>query len=373
MSISKTQAAKLNAVDSAREFLARGGRLDYGTLAFDSSYPTGGESVSFGFTPAAVFIEPQAGYSFEYDHTNGKIKAFTPGKQLIVEEAVTVASNIGYLKHLPFYILSVDVTAGDTTGQASVIPTGETAATHQCAVTFTSGKLTFFATDAVTAVRVTYIPLHQTGPFSSANLVVDEVIAASASKTALANRAAAVQYVWDDTDGKLDGLEPVGEAPSATNKAVVDITNATPGTDIDFNAADNGNSIKVTYIKYGAFGAYQQLGDGDLTLASEAYNFTNNGYNYLAIPGLGTALVGEDGTTANVELRWAGPSGSVGAGIPVLDFKMNAWNTNEGTAIVTLAVPIILLNALDNYNALLEVGYGTDLSGLASVKYLAIG
>jgi len=49
---------------------------------FDSSYPTGGEALTakqFGLN-ALVFVlpAPAAGYMFEFDHANSKLKAFTP-------------------------------------------------------------------------------------------------------------------------------------------------------------------------------------------------------------------------------------------------------------------------------------------------------
>lgn len=373
--MTKTKDTGLNLNPSVNSLLARGGMIEFGNIAFDSSYPMGGESITFPnwhAKPKTLMVPNYNGYSFQYDRTNGKVKAFTPGRSLIVEEEVTVASNAGQLKHKPFYILSIESTTGTTTGPFSVIPTGETPITTQCAVTFTSGALAFLAGDAVTAAKVTYIPLHETGPFSSENLVVDEDVTAAAAKADLANQAAAVQYVWDDTDSKLDGLEPVAQAPSATHKAVVDIDDGSSATNIDFHADDEGNAVKVTYIKYAAFDASAQLGDADLTLSTEEYNFTENHYNFLAIPGLGTALVGEN-AGADVELIWSGPSASVGAGVPVLEFPTNDWQTNEGTAIITLAVPIILLNALANHNALLEVANGEDLSGLTAVPYIAVG
>jgi hypothetical protein len=51
------------------------------TIAFDSSYPTGGEPLSttdlgFKAQPSVVEIEPKAGYVFEYDFTNQKILAY---------------------------------------------------------------------------------------------------------------------------------------------------------------------------------------------------------------------------------------------------------------------------------------------------------
>jgi len=51
-------------------------------VAFDSSYPTNGEAVTaqqFGLTALDfVLPSPASGYIFEFDHTNSKLKAFTP-------------------------------------------------------------------------------------------------------------------------------------------------------------------------------------------------------------------------------------------------------------------------------------------------------
>ena len=48
---------------------------------FDSSYPTGGESLTpsqLGLETVAFLIaESKSGYTFEYDYTNKKLKAFT--------------------------------------------------------------------------------------------------------------------------------------------------------------------------------------------------------------------------------------------------------------------------------------------------------
>lgn len=51
-------------------------------VAMDSSYPTGGEALTaqqFGLSVLNfVLPSPAAGYLFEFDHTNNKLKAFTP-------------------------------------------------------------------------------------------------------------------------------------------------------------------------------------------------------------------------------------------------------------------------------------------------------
>ena len=360
---------------SVNSFMSRGGMLEVGTITMDAAYPIGGEAITFPRfqnKPKFLQIEDQGGYTFEYDRTNGKMKAFTEGKSLIVEEVVTVASHVGTLKHKPFYILAIDVTAASSvTGPMHAIPTGETPITLECAVDFPTGGLTFLSTDGVTSASVTYIPLHETGPFSSGNLVIDEEMTASATPVALDNQAAAVQYVYDGTDGNRLALEPVGEQPTSAKNAVVDIDNSSD-TEIDAHATDVGTTFLITYIKYGTFIPAMQLGDADLTLATEIYNFTTNHYNFIAIPGLGTQCVGEANTTVNVEFAWSGPTRTKGNGVPVLDFELNQWSLDEGTAVTTLALPIIFLNELTLQKAKLEVGTGVDLSGLA-LRYVALG
>jgi len=356
-------------------YLSRGGRMWMGDVKFDNSYPIGGETLIFPWdirpvhrehVSRVLFEQPSSSYSLQFDYANNKVRVLQPGTPLIVEEIQTITTHVGQLKHKPFYIIAIEVTAGGTTGPFKVIPTGEVPLTVECAVDFPTGGLTFVDTDAVTAVRVTYIPLHESGPFSAGNLVIDEVVVAAAAKKALANQAAMVQYVWDDTDGVIAVLEPVGEAPTATHNAVIDIDAGSNDTNIDSHADDEANSLKVTYIKYSAFPPWCQLGDGDLTLATEIYGFTVNHYHMLAIPGLGVAVVGEVGDTSNVELIWSGPSASLGAGVPTWDPVLNQWNTNEGTALVTLSMPIVLLDPKINGQHLMEVPRTTDLSALVA-------
>lgn len=57
-------------------------RLVTGTIDFDASYPTGGEAISLPLSEVnGMLIENKAGYSFEYDRVNKKVKAFTPTVQ----------------------------------------------------------------------------------------------------------------------------------------------------------------------------------------------------------------------------------------------------------------------------------------------------
>jgi hypothetical protein len=71
-----------NAGGITNQLTATTGALRFvtGHFDFDSSYPTGGESLDLGTmlqgaSLKAVFIESKSGYVFEYDYTNEKVKA----------------------------------------------------------------------------------------------------------------------------------------------------------------------------------------------------------------------------------------------------------------------------------------------------------
>ena len=68
-------------------------------VAFDSSYPTGGESFDpetlFGLHDVSLALfESQQGYSFQYDYTNKKIKIFAPAPPIVYEEKQTPSSDV---------------------------------------------------------------------------------------------------------------------------------------------------------------------------------------------------------------------------------------------------------------------------------------
>ncbi|MCE5336822.1 MAG: hypothetical protein LLG06_19770 [Desulfobacteraceae bacterium] len=276
--------------------------------------------------------------------------AFTGTAQapmLKCEEAVTVTTNAGTLAHVPLYIIAVQVTAGDVTGAFSVIPTGETPATKQVAVTFTTGAMAFKATDNVSSVKVTYIPKRGSGFLSS--VTVDEAVTAAAAKANLAARAGLVQYVWDDTDGVLVDFEQPGTAPSATHFCTVDI-NDTGNSSIDSHADDEANALKVTYVPFTQLPPGCFIDDTDITLSSEVWNFTGdplvNGYNNLVVPGFGVQAIGETGAAARAAAVWQGPSGTAANGVATWNPATNAIATDNTTAITILSIPWMILSPL---------------------------
>ena len=70
--------------------IANNKRSNRGTLAFDSSYPTGGESLTASNVGLSrieeMLLQPKSGYSFEFDHDNDKV---------IVYSATALPSTVG--------------------------------------------------------------------------------------------------------------------------------------------------------------------------------------------------------------------------------------------------------------------------------------
>lgn len=65
-----------------------------GTIDFDSSYPTGGESLTaanLGLrTIDLLLVQPQTGLVFEYDYTNAALLAYVQGVAIAAAGAATI-------------------------------------------------------------------------------------------------------------------------------------------------------------------------------------------------------------------------------------------------------------------------------------------
>jgi hypothetical protein len=74
-----------------------------------------------------------------------------------VEEVVTVSSNVGVLSARAISILAITATAGTVTGAITPYSASVTPITKTCQIGTDRKTLTFFATDAVTTAKVTYL------------------------------------------------------------------------------------------------------------------------------------------------------------------------------------------------------------------------
>lgn len=99
------------------------GRARYrsGTIDFDASYPTGGESLSaadLGLGSVDLcLLAPASGLMFEYDHTNSKVKALYP-----TGGAAAPATRVAPVAAAP-----------TASGANAVVPAGATAVTSTAA------------------------------------------------------------------------------------------------------------------------------------------------------------------------------------------------------------------------------------------------
>jgi len=76
-------------------------RVVFGSMAFDSSYPTGGEGatrsqLSVGRivnSTVMVQVEAESGYTFEYDYTNSKVQAYNGGGSTVAGHTHTATTD----------------------------------------------------------------------------------------------------------------------------------------------------------------------------------------------------------------------------------------------------------------------------------------
>lgn len=114
------------------QHLAGNRRVANITVAFDSSYPTGGESLIASDVGMRVIerVEAQAnnGYTFEYDYTNSLLKAYRDTSQGILFTSSTVTGNVGTgLDTLEVYTMPASTITATNEG-VEILAWGRTAA-----------------------------------------------------------------------------------------------------------------------------------------------------------------------------------------------------------------------------------------------------
>jgi hypothetical protein len=354
-------------------------------VQLDSSYPTGGYGPTQNFSAFSLGL---GGYTLKdfiplgingagsgivnavIDYSTRKLVCLrSPGDlpaSLVVEEPVTVTANKATLKNIPAYIVSINATAGTTTGAFNIIPTSATPLTKQCAVTLPTGVLSFLSTDAVTAALVTYVPMG-VGPFVPANLVIDEAVTlASTPGVNLANQASLIQYVYDTTGPALQHLIGNQSSPAvAANQQKVNFRNTTHTTLIS-NAAQNTDAGLVTYWKASAIGLAQGF-TAEASIATSSNVLTISSPS-IALPTFGTQLAAVTTVPAIVNEAMLGPSGAAAAGAPVWNPFANTFTFASGDAITNVYFSYIALNDL-GFGVSNEAPAGTNLSAVTIRGY----
>jgi hypothetical protein len=305
----------------------------------------------------------------EWDATNKKLIPVADGSEEFIKiETVTMTSNAGRMSRPPGYIIAARA-IGTTSGSLRIIPSGKTPATKQVAVNLVTGAVSTFATDAVTSIVFIYIPLG-VGPFIEANRVVDEAHTFTTGGANLANRAALIQYVWNDTDTThLPAIQPVGEAP-ATHQIAIDINNS-GATTITPNSAQNTNTGLVTYWKFSALGLdkFAWTDQADITITSTTlFAFADDlavPPNGIWVPGFGNVIVGETASgTTNLQGILVDPSGTPATNVLTYYPFRGQIVPVVGDAYVTIEMPYVLLNEANCPALGGQLPAGFNLTGL---------
>jgi len=313
-----------------------------------------------------------------WDNTNGKFNFLASrGPSIVVEETVVMTTNAGRLARIPGFIIAIQALAGGTTGTLRIIPHGKTTATKQVDVNFATGDIVTFATDAVTSVLVTYIPLG-VGQFTAANLVVDEAHTFTTGGANLVNRAAMIQYVWNDTDAThLPKVLADGQAP-ATHQIAIKINNAGAST-ITPNAAQNTNTGLVTYFKFTNSWVSDHGWQDAAAITITSTTLFSFGKDLaippagLFIPGFGPVIVGATVVPANLQGILEGPRGTAAANVIVYDPITGKMVPVVGDAYATITIPYCLITAADSPGSGGPVQTGTNLSGVTvRVKFIGL-
>lgn len=96
MAVTVTPETRQQTQYSFRGAQANGMKLQIGTLAFDASYPTGGESVAFTGISDVLFIafNDTAGYVLTYDDSAGKVVVYEAGADGAALDEVANATDL---------------------------------------------------------------------------------------------------------------------------------------------------------------------------------------------------------------------------------------------------------------------------------------
>ncbi len=396
-------------------------RVNDCSIGFDSSYPTGGESLSarnFGLSGIdLVLFEAAHGMTFEYDHTNNKVKAFRQAPPIVWEELVTITAGTTYdtgtLKYPYAFIISVMSHSGVglrvVNGACNPVTTTVAVTSPEKGVCPT---LTTLGSDAYTSLVVTYVTQAWQDVFE--NVVHAKLITAGATTMsrvtghanlaftvgtpdviALGEVALAIQNITCVTAaGVVSAYDPCYKGvTSATKEAEVDFTDAgySDLTTCSVVTTDNLQlgTIYVDYIKLPSSGfLYDRwieedacTPSSDIITVSTGVSLGGQCQNLLLF---GTCQQFPSATTKTARLI-ASIGGGGAVGTDILLVQPTLWPTVQGTANTftfgsthddaVLAKPTYVWGWEWEIPGLvpLEVRNGSNLSSLTDVKCIVIG
>ena len=370
-------------------------RAVYVDLAFDSSYPAGGESLTalnLGLSKIyQIRMSTKDGYSFEYDYTNATIKVFADVPAIVYEEKHTASTNAVTLDYPAAWIVNI----ADTTSNQKLVKTGTAAGslgTDEVCLTsaIADGTRTTLTTaGASDVIYVTYVTQAWAEIYDL--LVQEEAVTLSTGGNATTFSLMALGYVYAQATFKV--LTPVDIVDTtATGEIGVDFgTNASV---LDANSAQNGYTTLVTYLKMPNSGWIRDrfIEDEDPTAANAtgAYSSYTLDYPILLwnLTGFATANGGityplamsdqalpASGSYTEAKINWKFAGAATIGGAQATGSTIIATQAPFGGTVKTITQAAYLKGwAWEIPNIVpLEVKNTKDLSGLTSVKVQVIG
>ncbi len=253
--ITCTVVTQRNIANRQRENLVK---LVFGDSA--KTYPSGGIPVpsdaNLGLTTPLRYLIPvqdrnlTSAIQWRHDYASGTLRGYTNSAvpPIVINESVTLATLAGTLKYPPALIISATGTLSAAQAALKIIPSSATAGAGEVQVNWTTGGIVVHS--GVSAPIISYIPQQPHGPFSFANMVVDETVTLNSSTPQnLAYRAAAINYIYQTT---ATAARLVWAHAAASGKVALDINNS-GATTLTAHADQNAKAASVTYLKYSGF------------------------------------------------------------------------------------------------------------------------
>lgn len=323
------------------------------------TYPSGGITLpsagSFGFKSPLRYLIPiqdrnlTSLVQWRHDYASGTLRGYGYAHipPIVVKESVTLTSNAGTLKYPPAYIIEATGTISAAVAAMKMVPTSATLGAGEMSVNWTTGAVATRSADSVSALTISYIPQQPSGPFSYANMVVDEVVALATGNNNLAFRAAAISYAYQTS---ATAARLVWAHANASGKLALDINNS-GNTTISANSAQNGKNAVFTYLKYSGFEnnvSTTFIDQASVTLTSEVKEWgktAGDRVGGLVIPGLGGQLITFHDTSTYDEAYICNETGTPANGLSTFNLVTQVLTTAQTGDSETLEdVPFLFLS-----------------------------
>lgn len=357
-------------------------RMIIADIAFDNSYPAGGESLplrTLGLGSVdAMFINPKSGYLMEYDISNKKVKVFAKAPPIVYEEKHTAVAFTITLDYPAAWIINV-TQAGQNMkwgkSQAAASLTGNSF----CIVgSMEDGVRTQIFTDGSTdTVFVSYVTQAWAELYS--RLVQEEAVTLASGNNDLANKMMAFGFC----EASSGILIPV-DVDDTTAAGEVGLKMGFATNALNIEATQDGEASVVTYLSEPASGfltdRFVEKEDG----AKAETTPTVNTFDFplllwcisgaCTVQGENTLRIIETNATAGANeagINWGKGPADLLAATGVAPTEGFAFGGNDDFQITSGAYLKGYVTELQT--VALEVKNGSNLTDLSGVEIIVIG